>query len=375
MAALVRSFNESQTSYEVVMRPAGDPSSSPDLPIFLNALEAGNPPDIIGLEGRHIADLAAAKALTPLDEDEPDIGYAQTDYLPPFSQLGVYRGQRYGLPISADVVTLYINLSSTRGTRFHGGTVPGNLEEFDRGLRELQSAGKTGLIPTYPGWWPHAWVWFFNGTWFDKQGHFIPDHPANVRAYAWVASLKQLWNLKDFQEPINPIGSRDPDPFLSGEVAMVFEGDWIVRRLMQRPTLNWLPQPFPTMDGRPAALIEADLLSIPAGADQVEGAKWFIGYATRPASIMEIALGHQKILPLQHWPQRFMAKHPNPNISAFRDILMQAELFHDPQVPGWMHTLARIKKAFKEIWSGEETAQQALRAIRDDPGKPRVEKG
>lgn len=370
MAGLVRSFNQTQSTFEVEMRPFGDWTSSPDLSRFLNALQEGEPPDLIGLENQQIVDLAVRGALISLSEiiKSPDL--ARTGYLETFLELGTYGGELYGVPVSGDVVTLYLNFAKLQETRFQGGSIPANLKVFESGLRELQARGETGLIPSYPGWWPHAWVWFFNGTWFDDQGQFTPDHPANIRAFEWVFSLCRMWDLEEFTEPINPIGARDPDPFLAGEVAMVFDGDWLVRRLLKEPGLEWAPAAFPTLDDKPAALIEADLLSIPAGAREVEGAKSFLRHAMRPESIREIAFGHQKILPLQHWPQSFLERHPNPKLAEFREILTKAQLFHDPKVPGWMKYLGYIKKAFKEIWTGRQTAQQALRAIRDDPGKP-----
>jgi multiple sugar transport system substrate-binding protein len=371
MADLARSYNESQGTYQVVMSPVGNWSSSLDLPTFFKALHQGEPPDLIGLENHHIADLAAEGALIPLNEEIKSTELAQTGYLEAFVELGTYNNERYGVPVSGDIVTLYLNLDKLRGTRFSEGSIPATFQEFNSGLRELQARGDIGLIPTYPGWWPQAWIWFFNGTWFDDQGNFTPDHPANLRAYEWIFSLRQTWDLEGFQEPINPIGARDPDPFLAGEIAMVLDGDWLIRRLLRTPKLEWAPAAFPTLKGKPAVLIEADLLSIPSGAREVEGAKSFLRHVMHPASIKEIALGHQKILPLEHWPQSFLERHPNPQLNVYREILTKAQLFHDPIVPGWLKYLEHIKKAFHDIWSGLRTAQQALAAIRSvGIGKP-----
>ncbi len=65
MAAITRAFNASQDAYAVVMVPAGDWPSSPDLPRFLRALDEGTPPDLIGLENHQITDLASQGALAP----------------------------------------------------------------------------------------------------------------------------------------------------------------------------------------------------------------------------------------------------------------------------------------------------------------------
>lgn len=364
MAAIVRSFNDAQDIYEVVMTPAGDWWSSPDLPRFLSARQQGTPPDLIGLEDHQIADLAAQGSLVPLGETIEHQELTQAEYQAPFLELGTYGSELYGMPVSADVVTLFVNPAVLRGTRFETGRIPSDLSEFDAGLEELRAQGKIGFVPSYPGWWPHAWIWFFDGSWVDREGKFTPDCPANVRAYEWISSFRSRWNLERFLQPINPIGARDPDPFLAGEVAMVFEGDWLIRRLLGFPHFEWMPAAFPTVSNRPAALIVADVLSIPEGAQHPEGAVEFIRFAMQPEQIEHLALGHEKISPLEHWSERFAALHRNPKLGMLREIVSSAMLFHDPRVPGWMSHLDRIKQAFAHIWSEGQPPAQALVAIR-----------
>jgi len=363
MAGIVRSFNEAQHGYEVVMMPAGDWSSSPDLPRFLTAQQQGTPPDLIGLEDHQIVDLAVQGALTPLEETATPAELLTMDYDQPFLGLGMHNGELYGVPVSADIVTLYVNLASVQGTPFEAGRIPADLSEFDAGLEQLRKQRKIGLVPTYPGWWPQAWPLFFGGFWFDSEGKFTPDNPANVQAYDWVSSFRKRWDLDAFHALFNPIGARKPDPFLVGKVAMVFEGDWLVRRLLRVPDLEWMPAAFPTVSQKPAALIVADILSIPKGAQHPEGAAAFLHYAMQPKEIERLALGHSKISPLRTWSRSFLAQHQNAKLGMLRDILSSAQLFHDPRVPEWIRYLDQIKQAFVRIWSGKQTPAQALAAV------------
>jgi len=364
MANIVHSFNESQETYEVIMTPAGDWSSSPDLPLFLSALKQGTPPDMIGLEDHQVADLAAQGALLLLSEFIESTQFSQTNYHDNFLSLCMHNGELYGVPISADIVTLYVNLASVRGTRFEG-EMPVGLSDFDIGLEEVKARGKIGFVPTYPGWWPHAWVWFFGGSWFDIHGQFAPHQPANIRAYEWISSFRRRWNLKAFSKLVNPVGAVDPDPFLTGKVAMVLEGDWLVRRLLLVPNLKWIPAAFPTVGKKSAALIVADVLSIPKGARHPEGAAAFIRYATQLEQIERLAVGQGKISPLKHWSDNYLSNHRNPHLKILQDILSSAQLFHDPRVPGWMGYLDRIKQAFASIWSSGQVPEEALRAIKE----------
>lgn len=365
MAGVVRSFNEAQNRYEVVMTPAGNWASSPDVSKFLNAQRQGTPPDVIGLEDHQIVDLAAGQALTPLGHLIDPAQLARTGYRHPFLELGTYNGELYGVPIVGDIVTLYINLTAAQGTRLDLDRIPVDLWEFDDGLERMRLQGQVGFVPTYPGWWPQAWVWFFGGSWFDDRGRFTPALPANIQSYEWISSFPDRWDLTAFAKSVNPIGSRKPEPFLSGEVAMVFDGDWLVQSLLRVSGVDWTPAPFPTVAKRSAALIVADALSIPKGGRHPEGAAEFISFAAQPEHIERLALGQVKISPLQDWSQRFLDGHENRQLPVLREILSTAQLFYDPRVPGWVRYLEQIKGAFDLVWSGQNTATQALAAIQD----------
>lgn len=200
------------------------------------------------------------------------------------------------------------------------------------------------------------------GGWFRDE-RFEPDAPQNVRAYRWVAELRARARSlvgERFSAQVNPIGGLCPDPFISGQVAVVIEGDWLVRRLIGHPELEWMPAPLPSQDGRPLALVVADLLCIPRGARNPEGAQAFIDFASRISSIEALAVGQGKISPLKKWSRSFVENHPNPQITKFREILMTCDLVNEPRVPGWLGYLDRIKSAFGDIWSGLKDPEEAL---------------
>lgn len=379
MGGIVQAFNLSQDRYEVVMLDSGDWSSSPDLPRFLAAQVGGTPPDVIGLEDHQIVDLSTGGALMPLGSARESAAGCCMDlgaFRDEFAALGICCGNLYAVPISVDIVTLYVNLVAVQGTAFDGGRIPATLDEFDCALSQLEDKGKIGFVPAYPGWWPQAWAWFFGGSWVDHSGRFTPDRPENVRAFEWVRSLRERLDRslgrrsRRFSGPVNPIGAAKPDPFLTGEVATVFEGDWLVRRLVATPGFEWVPAAFPSVDGIPSALIVGDLLAVPQGATNPDGALEFIGFATQPDRLESLALGQSKISPLREWSGSFLTRHSNPRIREFRDILASARLFHDPRVPGWLGYLGQVKEAFAAVWSGERRPAQALSAIR--PGTVQV---
>lgn len=362
MASIVRSFNDSQDKYEVVMTSAGDWSSSPNLSLFLSSQKLGQPPDVIGLEDHQIVDLANQGALIALNKPIEVSHISLSSFDDRFLELCIYAGKLYGVPVSADIVTLYVNQDALKATRFDGEMTT-DLSEFDAGLEEFETTKTIGFVPTYPGWWPHSWPWFFGGSWIDEQNKFTPRNPANIKSYEWISSFRKRWDLETFSNPVNPIGQKEPDPFLSGKVAMVLEGDWLVRRLLKTPTLNWIPAAFPTANKQPAALILSDVLSIPQGARNAEGSVAFIDFAMKSENVEQLALGQCKISPRKHHSKRYSSTHRNPYLKNLQRILSSAELFHDPRVQGWLRYSGRIKQTFQDIWSGRLSPAEALKKL------------
>jgi ABC-type glycerol-3-phosphate transport system substrate-binding protein len=360
MAATARAFNAHQDRYEVVTSPAGDWSAGPDLPKFLAALDAGRQPDLIGLEDQQLADLVSQSAVLPLDE-VPGFDPGNLDpFDDRFIALASPGGRPHGVPIAADVVTLYVDLDAVRGTRFETG-VPTDINGFTGGLHETASRGGPGFVPAYPGWWPHLWPLLFGGGWFDERGRFTPDRPENVRAYEWIAALRNLAG-DEYERSLNPLPRGNP---FARDVALIADGDWIVQRLAGASDVSWDVAPLPSLSGEPAALILADVLCIPRGARCAAGAAEFICFASRPANVEALARAHAKIASLARWSADFVAGHPNPRLGSLRTILNTARLLQDPSVPGWLRHLADIKEAFAAIWSRYQEPRQALAALRD----------
>lgn len=225
MEDVTRAFNRSQTRYEVVMEDAGDWSSSPDLPRFLAAQAGGSPPDVIGLEDHQVVDLATAGAIVPLPAtavDPEELAAFRSEFL----SLGIHAGTPFALPVSVDLVTYYVNQGAVRGTALEGGRLPPRLLDFRRAVDEYERGGRVALVPSYPGWWPHAWAVFFGGSWVDTCGSFTPLAPGNLEAMEWIRSVRDglapagrdpqaggVANL--LAKALNPVGRTDPDPFFT----------------------------------------------------------------------------------------------------------------------------------------------------------------
>lgn len=361
MDCAVRAFNESQDKFEVVLTSAGDATSSPDLEGFLAAQRTGHPPDLIGLEAHEIAGLVGEETLLPLSSFLAE--RARALLRPKVARLGAWEDALYALPIVADLVTLYVNEDAVRGTPFEEG-IPTEIAAFDAALDAAAQRGRIGFVPSYPGWWPEALPLLFGGGWFDERGSLTPERDVNLRAYRWAVGLKERFALGKFALGANPIGSLSPEPFFTGEVPLILEGDWVVRRLIRERGLAWDVAPFPTRDGSGGVLLEADLLAVPAGAMCPEGASSFLGFLLDPARIEALAVGQGKVSPLSAWSSEFVAGHPNPRLANLRFVWDHSRVFSPPVHPEWLAARERIRGAFRAMWERGERPEDALARLR-----------
>lgn len=356
MARLVSEFNEGQNRYEVAMVAAGDWASSPDTVRFESARLSGEAPDLIGLESRHVVDYANGGLIAPITLDEFGL-------CPHFAELARYQGENYGLIVSGNIVTLHVNRAFLdQSPRLREG-VPADLRDFDSSLRHLARQGLRGFVPVFPGWWPHIWPHFFKGRWVDENGRFTPGNPCNIAAYEWVMTLRDLGDSEFTRSVVNPIGPAGIDAFLTSRVGMVLDGDWLFTRMAQVPAIDWIPAPFPSVDGIGRVMLEADVLAVPTKASNREGALDFLRFMADPGRIEQLAIGQMKIAPLIRWSAHFAARHPNRNIGRLREIMDTARLIHDPRVPGWPGYAKRIERAFTDMWVDGTAPAEALAVV------------
>ena len=364
LVKIVRAFNRSQSRFEVVVEQTGDWSASPDVERLRSAHAAGDVPDVMGLEDHHVIDLVEDGLLQPLDADRPAGKIEPCGLHPAFKAMGIAGGDRYGAPIAANLVSLYVNLDLVANLRDDDVHPLGSLEAFDRMGAANQARGIVGFAPTYPGWWPHAWPLLYGSPWFDEQGRFVPDQPEIVQAYEWVMSHRRHALAAGFESPQNPIRADGNDPFLNGRVTAVFDGDWLVQRLLGAHRLRWKPMPMPSAAGSPWVIAVADLLCIPDRARCPEGAMSFIEFACRPEQLELVAAAQSKISPLRSWSQQFVASHPNPHLAELRHMLDTATCHIEPRVPGWLAHRDRIRDAFARMWVDSVPPAEALSALR-----------
>jgi len=365
MQAIVDDFNRSQSRIFVVHTALSGVNQK-----TLMATAGGNPPDLAGVWANDVVDYADREALVPLDELARGTSVTPERYLPQYWEMGVYRGALYGVPSVPVVTGLHWNKRLFREAGLDPERPPQTIAELDAYAERLTriEGGKirqVGFLPSAPPWFPFMWGHFFGGELWDGGANILLDSPANVRAYTWVQSYARRYGVSALQTLSASFGNfaSTSDPFMSGRLAMEFEGIWLanyIERFGQE--LEWGASPFPSEKPGmpPVTYVDADMLVIPRGSRHPREAFEFVRYLSQQSTTEKLCLGHRKNSPLVAVSADFYARHRHPYIRMFQALASSPGAKAQPMISVWKEYREETRTMFQRLWLLEATPEQAL---------------
>jgi len=368
MRAVVDDFNASQDRIFVKYL-----SVSGILEKTLMSIAANNPPDLAGLAAPNMPQYAYNQALTPLDAMADEAGILEADYIPVYWDMCTYRGTLWGLPTTPATVALHLNLDLLEEAGYDTSKLPKTIEDLDAMdafLAKKSGDGRlmrSGFLPSEPGWWNWAWVYFFGGALWDGEDQITADRPENIRALEWVGGYARRYgpgNMQSFKEGFGSFDSPQ-NAFLDGKVASVLQGVWMANFIgKHKPKMRWTAIPFPHPADRPdltmSSVADLDIIVIPRGAKHAKEAFEFLKFLQRPENMEKLCLGQKKDSPLMTASDSFFAAHANPNIRLFRELGLHENAFSTPKTPLWQEYNATLTQALDQVNLGTRTPAQAL---------------
>ena len=328
------------------------------------AIAGGDPPDLIGLWNYNIPALAESGAVIPLDE-MPEPPRAET-YAPPVWAMLRRDGRTWAAPTTCNTTALFYNRAAFREAGLDPDAPPRSIAELDEAADRLMITGpdgrvrRAGFLQTEPGWWDWIWGYFFGGSLYDEASdRATADSPANVRAYDWVQTYPERYDvsrLLSFQSGFGTYFSTQ-QAFCEGKVAMSLHGCFLANVIRQfRPELDYGVTSFPVEasladPARPIGMIESDILVIPAGAPHPEASHEFIRFVQQPRWIEHLAAVHSKPSPLATLSPDFAAHHPDPWVDVHTAQVRSERAFAVPRTRTWMQYRDEFRQAMERIWT------------------------
>jgi ABC-type glycerol-3-phosphate transport system substrate-binding protein len=337
----------------------------------LIATAGGDPPDIAGLYDFIVPQYADQGALRPLDDLLAEFGIDPGEFQPIWLDICRYKGQLFALPSTPYTIALYYNRELFRRAGLDPDRPPQTLAEFSAYAQRLTTRDAEGRIvqagftPSMAmlGWWPWIWPCLCDGRLWDGQ-HCTLDTPAGRAAVNWLADLRDAQGalaMIAFEGTAGAIESAQ-NPFLSGRIAMVYQGPWMSNWIAKyAPTLDYDVALFPSVTReRRNVFASSDVFVIPTGARHPREAMTFLAYVLRQDVMEELCRNHNKISPFLKPGADFFAGHPNPHIRVFAELAASPDAFSYPQMPMWLQVLDELKPMLNTVLKEPQRANVAI---------------
>ena len=339
---------------------------------FMVASAGGVPPDLIGLWSHMVPVYAENNALMPLDKLAAENGVKRGNYIDVVWQLCCYRDHLWALPSSPSSIALIWNKKLFREAGLDPEQPPRSIEElqeFSKKLEKRRPDGglqTIGFLPLEPDWYATMYGFWFGGDLWDGKGSITANSPGNIAAYQWVEDYPKHYGVNTllaFRDGFGNFNSPE-NPFISGRVAMELQGPWIYTYIQNYAPkdFEWGVGAFPSNDPKlkDVAIVESDVIAIPAGAKHPKEAFEFLKYLNTQGPMEKMCMGKLQFSPLKDCSPEFLRDHPNPYIKVFLDLAKSPNAKYAPRLPIWTEYDADMRDAVSKIWDEKVPAADAL---------------
>jgi len=253
------------------------------VPKIAQAIAAGDPPDLMGLDLIYGPQFEAAGQLTDITDyfdGDPHIATASPGHL----QVGTYEGRLYGVPLYADVSALFYNKDLFRQAGLDPDSPPTSLAQLREYAEKIDALGEDIYGYYIPGSCAGCNI-FTIGPLLWASGGKIESAAAGDEPLVGEDIPAVLQWLRDMHKDglINPANRGETGEtfhlqFGSGQYGMMGTGNFnITLARDQNPDMDFGIALLPGLEeGSSASFIGGDLVVIPRGSDRVDDAVDFM---------------------------------------------------------------------------------------------------
>ncbi len=265
------------------------------------SVRAGNPPAIVSVgDNQNYPQFVANGMYTALDSQLKAKKFNMDVYFQPWTNRAMMvGGKTYGLPCTDWVEVLIYNKEMFREAGLDPEKPPRTIAEVTEAQRKLTKRDAAGNITqmgisfrtTFPGWFVPYYSYMFGATpetLYDAKAKKFLKPEALYQAFEWIQSMAKEYGAKDLQKFEAGFGGwgTEAEPFLSGKMAMSWNGPWIADHISKfAPNMDWGVASAPTVDAivkkGDFGWIGIDTFAIPKGAKNQNEALdfmiWFSG--------------------------------------------------------------------------------------------------
>ncbi|HVL23135.1 MAG TPA: ABC transporter substrate-binding protein [Thermomicrobiales bacterium] len=365
MQKIADDFNASQGEVEV------KGVSNPDQQRQLAAMASSNGFDISDGFDNQIGTWADNGAIQALDDFISGSSYDTSDFIPSVLEKMSFDGKTYALPVAVHTTLL---LHNTTLLEEAGVEPPKTTSELAAAIEALTKVDGNGAIQQLGMQQPDfvSFAYSFGGQWIDDQNQPTANHEGNIAALQfWVDNVLNKYgadNVKRFQSGFGEYASPQ-NPFYTGKVAMVTDGEWQARFTQQyAPDLKWTAAPIPVPDDKPelegTSSIASSIFFIPSNASDADAAWAFMQYVMSPDAMRDFTVALAN-LPTRQSLLKDKAYEEIPGMHYWLESLSSKNLKAMPNVPWGQEYGTEITSTIDEVINLNKTPEQALNELQE----------
>lgn len=332
---------------------------------LLTSIAAGTPPETAEFDRFIVASWAAKGSLTDLSA-MASTAKATADQYYPFSwEEASYKGKLYAMPFDTDTRGIYYNMDLFKEASVD--KPPTTIQELDDLAAKLtKKDGRKfvhwGYSPAFRQSFHFAVGLQFGGSFFDMAKNVCTaNDPKIVEAFTWMKSYADKYNIEDMEAFASAFGTAGNDPFLTGQIAMIADGDWALASIKQyKPDLNFGVVPMPGKDGPAPCMAGGWSQVLPKGVKHPDAGFAWISYYTGGDGQKKwnLATGH---IPTNIAASNDPGFRENPKHAMFMDFLKTAK--NRPAIPAGQVLWNGLGEAQSNILHNKVTPQAAMDAL------------
>jgi multiple sugar transport system substrate-binding protein len=275
MRKLVDQFNSEHQNINVSMNVLQWADFYPKVP---TAVQTGNGPDIAIMHIDQLATNAARQVIIPLDPVAQLLNLKEDDFYPQVWQAGIYKGNRYGIPLDTHPLLFYYNNKALKQAGLDGP--PTDQASFEAALKAMKAKGSkdpfwvTSTWPAHLMWW--TLIYQFGGAPYNDdatKAQFNSD--AGVQALTWLVG-----NIKQGYSPSNVANDAQAIAFRQGKNPLTWDGIWMMNEWAKVNGLDWGAAPIPKIGSQEAVWASSHNFTVTKQAatdkNKAQAAKVFI---------------------------------------------------------------------------------------------------
>lgn len=316
----------------------------------LQGASAGNLPDLVFIDNTMGQQLAETGALTPLES----LGLSSDGFLPGIVTAGTWEDELYGLSVGVNTIALFYDTATLEEAGIEPPTTWAELRSAAGALTEGSRYGFAFSAPASEEatWQYLPFLWSNGGTIDDVSS------AQAVEALEYLNSFVQ--DGLTSASVVNWTQNDVADQFASGNVAMMVNGPWSIKKLEEAGVdFGIVSLPVPEAGDTLITPLGGDLGVIPVGDTESQQAA---------ATVLECMTSDSLMLERNNADTRVPSKvvvaeeqaEEMPVMAAFVESVKEAKSRTGEFGVGYPEASVAIRTAIQEVLTGSKSAQEAL---------------